>query len=383
MSEINKNDTWESFDLKEDLVRGIYRFGFEKPTPIQGMAIQPIISGSDLIAQAQSGTGKTGSFTIGSLQRIDLASRTTQVLILAPTFELVKQISAVVTSLGSAMDGLVIKTLVGGTSVIDDSNELRANCPHIVIGTAGRVYDMIRRKNLRTDDIRLFVLDEADEMLSKGFKDQIYDIFRYFNDNVQVALFSATMPEEMLTLSSKFMRDPVQIILKPEQLTLECIQQYYIALQNDANKYETLKDLFSFLQVSQCIIYVGTVKRVEDLHTAMIADGFPVCCIHSSMDKTERDKALQSFRKGTFRVMISSGVTARGIDVQQVSTVINFDMTRSYETYLHAIGRSGRFGRKGLAINFVTKQDIDFMRRLEKHYSISINELPANIESLI
>jgi superfamily II DNA/RNA helicase len=347
------------------------------------MAISPIVNGFDLIAQAQSGTGKTGSFTIGSLQRIDVASRTTQVLILAPTFELVKQISSVVSSLGSAMDGLVMKTLVGGTSVSDDSNELRNNCPHIVIGTAGRVYDMIRRGNLKTENIKLFVLDEADEMLSKGFKEQIYDIFRYFNDNVQVALFSATMPDDMLALSAKFMRDPVSITLKPEELTLECIQQYYVALQSDSNKYDTLKDLFAFLAVSQCIIYVSTVKRVEDLYTAMIADGFPVCCIHSAMDKSERDKSLQSFRKGTFRVMISSGVTARGIDVQQVSTVINFDMTRSYETYLHAIGRSGRFGRKGLAINFVTRQDIDFMRRLEKHYNITLNELPANVESLI
>jgi translation initiation factor 4A len=347
------------------------------------MAIAPIVSGRDTIAQAQSGTGKTGSFTISSLQTINLSEKTTQVLILAPTFELVKQISTVVSSLGNAMDGLVIKTLVGGTSVSDDSLELRNNCPHIVIGTAGRVFDMIRRKNLRTDSIKLFVLDEADEMLSKGFKDQIYDIFKFFNDNVQIALFSATMPEDILTLSSKFMRDPVKIILKPEELTLECIQQYYIALQSDSNKYDALKDLFAFIQVSQSIIYVSTVKRVEDLYNAMVADGFPVCCIHSSMEKSERDKSLQSFRKGAFRVMISSGVTARGIDVQQVSTVINFDMTRSYETYLHAIGRSGRFGRKGLAINFVTKQDIDFMHRLEKHYSISIDELPADIEKLI
>ena len=375
--------SWESLNLKEDLSRGIYRFGFEKPTPIQEKAIPVIIEGRDVIGQGQSGTGKTGSFTIGALQKVDLASRTTQILMLAPTFELVKQISSVVSSLGSAMDGLVVKTLVGGTSVNDDSNDLRNNCPHVVVGTAGRVYDMIRRRSLLTDSIKVFVLDEADEMLSKGFKEQMYDIFKYLNDNVQVALFSATMPEEILTLSEKFMRDPVKIIMKTEELTLECIQQYYVAMNDDQSKYDALKDLFAFLQVSQCIIYVSTVKRVEDLYNTMIADGFPVCCIHSSMEKSERDKSLQSFRKGAFRVMVSSGVTARGIDVQQVSTVINFDMTRSYETYLHAIGRSGRFGRKGLAINFVTKHDIDFMRRLEKHYNITISELPADLEKLI
>lgn len=375
--------SWESLTLNEDLSRGIYRFGFEKPTPIQEKAIPPIIEGRDVIAQGQSGTGKTGSFTIGALQRVDITSKTTQVLILAPTFELVKQISSVVSALGSAMNGLVVKTLVGGTSVTDDSAELRNNCPHVVVGTAGRVYDMIRRRSLLTDSVKIFVLDEADEMLSKGFKEQMYDIFKYLSDNVQVALFSATMPDEILTLSGKFMRDPVKIVMKTEELSLECIQQYYIALNDDQSKYETLKDLFSFLQVSQCIIYVSTVKRVEDLYNTMIADGFPVCCIHSSMDKSERDKSLQSFRKGAFRVMVSSGVTARGIDVQQVSTVINFDMTRSYETYLHAIGRSGRFGRKGLAINFITKIDIDFMRRLEKHYNIKIDELPSDFDKLI
>ena len=375
--------SWESLNLNEDLSRGIYRFGFEKPTPIQEKAIPAIIEGRDVIGQGQSGTGKTGSFTIGALQKVDLTSKTTQVLMLAPTFELVKQISSVVSALSSAMNGLVVKTLVGGTSVNDDTSDLRNNCPHVVVGTAGRVYDMIRRRALLTESIKIFVLDEADEMLSKGFKEQMYDIFKYLNDNVQVALFSATMPDEMLTLSEKFMRDPVKIVMKTEELTLECIQQYYVAMNDDQSKYDALKDLFSFLQVSQCIIYVSTVKRVEDLYNTMITDGFPVCCIHSSMDKTERDKSLQSFRKGAFRVMVSSGVTARGIDVQQVSTVINFDMTRSYETYLHAIGRSGRFGRKGLAINFVTKHDIDFMRRLEKHYNITISELPADVEKLI
>lgn len=377
------SDNWETFNLKEDLVRGIYRYGFEKPTPIQQSTIAPIVAGCDVVAQAQSGTGKTGSFTISALQLIDISSRTTQVLVIAPTFELVKQISTVVAALGSAMDGLVLKTLVGGTSVSDDARELQTNIPHIVVGTAGRIYDMICRRNLNTSTIKLFVLDEADEMLSRGFKDQIYDIFKYFNDDVQVALFSATMPEEIITLSEKFLRSPVKIVLKPEELTLECIQQYYVALPDDKAKYETLKDLFSVIQVSQCIIYANTVHRVEELYKNMTDDGFPVCCIHSAMDKSERAASLQKFRSGAFRVMISSGVTARGIDVQQVSTVINFDMNRNLDTYLHAIGRSGRFGRKGLAINFITRYDTDFMRALERHYKISIKELPEDVGKLI
>jgi translation initiation factor 4A len=374
---------WDSLNLKDDLLRGIYRYGFEKPTPIQSTSILPIIEKKDVIAQARSGTGKTGSFTIGALQRIDVSKNTTQVLMLAPTHELVKQISVVVSNIGNAMNGLLVKTLVGGTSVMEDSIELRNNPPHIIVGTPGRVYDMIRRKNINMNSIELFILDEADEMLSKGFKEQIYDIFKNFNNDVQVAIFSATMPEDVLTLTNKFMRDPVKIILKPEELTLECIQQYFVALPGDNDKFETLKDLFAFLQISQCIIYVNTIKRVNDLYEAMKKEGFPVCHIHSSMDKTERDKTFQKFRTGSSRVLISSGITARGIDIQQVSVVINFDITRDVDTYLHAIGRSGRYGRKGLAINFVTKQDLDQMRKIERHYGISIKELPSDIRNLI
>ena len=374
---------WDSLNLKDDLLRGIYRYGFEKPTQIQSTSILPIIKKKDVIAQARSGTGKTGSFTIGSLQRIDVAKNTTQALLLAPTHELVKQISLVVSNIGNAMNGLLVKTLVGGTSVMEDSIELRNNPPHIIVGTPGRVYDMIRRKNINMNSIELFILDEADEMLSKGFKEQIYDIFKNFNNDVQVAIFSATMPEDVLTLTHKFMRDPVKIILKPEELTLECIQQYFVALPGDNDKFETLKDLFSLLQISQCIIYVNTIKRVNDLYEAMKKEGFPVCHIHSSMDKTERDKTFQQFRTGSSRVLISSGITARGIDIQQVSVVINFDITRDVHTYLHAIGRSGRYGRKGLAINFVTKQDLDQMRKIERYYGISIKELPKDVKSLI
>lgn len=383
IKEITEITDWESLNLKDDLLRGIYRYGFEKPTPIQSTSILPIIEKRDVIAQARSGTGKTGSFTIGALQKIDISKKTTQVLILAPTHELVKQISTVVSNIGNAMEGLLVKTLVGGTSVMDDSSELKNNPPHVIVGTPGRVYDMIRRKNIHMNTIKLFVLDEADEMLSKGFKEQIYEIFKNFNEEIQVAIFSATMPEDVLTLTNKFMRDPVKIILKPEELTLECIQQYFVALPSDNDKFETLKDLFSFLEISQCIIYVNTIKRVNDLYEAMKKEGFPVCYIHSSMDKSERDKTFQQFRTGSSRVLISSGITARGIDVQQVSVVINFDITRDVHTYLHAIGRSGRYGRKGLAINFVTRHDLDQMRKIERHYGISIKELPKDVRSLI
>lgn len=375
--------TWDDINLKDEILRGIYRYGFEKPTPIQTLAIIPIINRQDIIAQAQSGTGKTGSFTIGALQIIDTSVSVTQVLILAPTRELVKQIQNVVTNISNAMESLKIYTLFGGTSISDDSQYLKKNYPHIVIGTVGRVYDMMNRKLLKTKNLKLLIMDEADEMLSKGFKEQVQSLFPYFSQEMNIALFSATIPNDIMNVSNKFMNNPKMITLKPEELTLDCIQQYYVAVRSDTDKFDVLKDLFSILEINQSIIYVNSKSRVDDLHYAMTNEGFPVCCIHSSMDKSTRDDALTKFRNGQFRVLISSGVTARGIDVQQVSTVINFDIFKNVHTYLHAIGRSGRYGRKGLAINFVTKYDINLMKRIEKHYKIDIKELPANVKELI
>lgn len=377
---------WDELDLKEDLHRGILAYGFEKPTSIQQKAIKPIIDGNDIIGQAQSGTGKTGSFTIGCLQRIDLTSSTTQAVILSNTHILAKQTFSVVNSLSHYMDGLVTKLLIGGTSVSEDINDLRSRKPHIIIGTPGRVFDMMKRRHFETEHIRLFIMDEADEMLNKGFKEQIYEIFRYLDDNVQVALFSATMPHEILTLTDKFLRNPVKITLKAEDVTLKGIKQFYIAVSSDQEKFDCLKDLYECISASQSIIYVSSRERVTRLYNAMISDGFAVCYVHSEMPSSDRDNTIDKFRNGEYRVMISSAMTTRGFDVQQVSTVIIFDMEtfiNNLENYVHAIGRSGRFGRKGLAINFMTKQDTTVVKAIEDRYKTTIEELPSNVSDFI
>lgn len=361
--------------INTNLLRGIFNYGFEAPSNIQKTAIPAILKGKDVIAQAQSGCGKTGAFTISSLQTVDISKNETQVLIIAPTHELVNQIGMVTENIGSNLDGLIVKTLVGGTSIKQDTEDLKRRTPHIIIGSAGRIYDMIQRKRINVYTVKLFVLDEADEMLARGFKDQIYKIFQYFNENVQVALFSATVPDEMLTIANKFMRDPVKITVEKERLTLACIEQYFVALQNDDAKFDMLKKLFDSLTVNQCIIYANSVDRVIELYNSMMRDGFSVCCIHSSMKKEEREKAFFEFRTGVYRVLISSNVTARGIDVQQVSTVINFDIPGCVHNYLHRIGRSGRWGRKGLAINFITRRDIAMIKRIESHYAFEMKEL--------
>jgi len=371
---------WDDMDLKHELLRGIYAYGFEIPSEIQKKAILPITKGNDVIAQAQSGSGKTGSFSIGILQKIDINLSKTQALILAPTHELAKQIAIVIQALGSHFDKPVqVKTLLGGTSIREDVQQMRENVPHIVVGCVGRVFDMLSKGHIIGQDLDMFVLDEADEMLSKGFGEQIRDMFQlFFRDNIQVVLFSATMPPDILRLTSQFMREPVKIMMKPEELNLKCIQQFYVAVQNDYVKFEVLKDLFSAISVSKCIIYCNSVRRVQELFFTMQKEEFSVVNIHSSMEKEEREKVFAQFRHGDARVLISSDITARGIDIQQVSTVINYDIPKCVHNYLHRIGRSGRWGRKGFAINLVTKQDIYDLHAIEKHYAITIDELPSS-----
>merc|ERR1712127_347486 len=351
-------DSFDDLDLQEGLLRGIYSYGFERPSAIQQRGIRPILDGRDTIGQAQSGTGKTATFTIGALQRIDYSNRECQALILAPTRELAQQIQKVVLALG---DYLKIKchACIGGTSVRDDIDRLRDG-QQCVVGTPGRVLDMISKRHFRVDDLKIFVLDEADEMLSRGFKDQIYDIFKALPPNVQVCLFSATMAPEILDLTTKFMRDAVRILVKKDELTLEGIRQFYVAIEKEEWKLDTLCDLYETLTITQAIIYCNTRRKVDFLADQMTKRDFTVSTMHADLDQKERDLIMREFRSGSSRVLISTDLLARGIDVQQVSLVINYDLPfpSKVENYLHRIGRSGRFGRKGAAINFVTSSDV-------------------------
>jgi len=374
-------DSFDDLDLQEGLLRGIYSYGFERPSAIQQRGIRPILDGRDTIGQAQSGTGKTATFTIGALQRIDYSNRECQALILAPTRELAQQIQKVVLALG---DYLKIKchACIGGTSVRDDIDRLRDG-QHCVVGTPGRVMDMLSKRHLRADNLLVFVLDEADEMLSRGFKDQIYDIFKTLPANVQVCLFSATMAPEILDLTTKFMRDAVRILVKKDELTLEGIRQFYVAIEKEEWKLDTLCDLYETLTITQAIIYCNTRRKVDFLADQMTKRDFTVSTMHAELDQKERDLIMREFRSGSSRVLISTDLLARGIDVQQVSLVINYDLPQNMENYLHRIGRSGRFGRKGVAINFVTNNDVRAMKEIERYYHTQIEEMPMDIADMI
>lgn len=378
---------WEDdkINLSTQLLRGIYAYGFEKPSPIQKKVLVPMTSmkNRDIIAQAQSGTGKTGAFAISVLHKLNLNDykniTKTFALILAPTHELAMQSMRVFTNIGKFMKpALKVELLVGGTSIEDNKNNLTQNVPHIVVGTPGRVQDMLRRKYLKVNDLKTVIIDEADEMFSSGFKEQIYKIMQYFPEKIQIGLFSATMDNDLEELSKKFMVNPIKILVKAEQLTLQGIAQYFVNLNDDMQKYETLKDIFGTLTISQAIIYCNSTKRVDDLEEAMKEDDFPVRKIHGKMRESERKQTYKDFKEGGARVLITSDLFARGIDVQQVSIVINFDIPKNEHTYLHRIGRSGRWGRKGVAINFQTKYDIARLKKFEEYYNTQIDEMPAN-----
>lgn len=337
--------------------------------------------GRDIIAQAQSGTGKTATFAVGILQMLDRNVKECQALILAPTRELAKQIVDVTVNISDFME-VKVHACVGGTAVRDDIRTLQSGV-QVVVGTPGRVYDMINRRALQLDSMRTFALDEADEMLSRGFKDQIYDVFKYLPENVQVCLFSATMPLDILEITTRFMRDPIRILVKRDELTLDGIKQFYISVEREEWKLDTLCDLYETLTITQAIIYCNTRRKVDWLTDEMTAKDFTVSSMHGDMDQRERELIMREFRSGSSRVLITTDLLARGIDVQQVSLVINFDLPLNRENYIHRIGRSGRFGRKGVAINFLTTPDVRYLHDIETFYNTQINEMPVNVADLI
>lgn len=381
------DEVHESFDemgLHENLLRGIYAYGFEKPSAIQQRGIVPFCKGFDVIQQAQSGTGKTATFCSGILQQLDYGLLQCQALVLAPTRELAQQIEKVMRALGDYLE-VKVHACVGGTSVRDDQRILMSGV-HVVVGTPGRVFDMLRRHSLRPDYVKMFVLDEADEMLSRGFKDQIYDIFQLLPSGAskfQVGVFSATMPPEALDITRKFMTKPVRILVKRDELTLEGIKQFHVNVEKEDWKLDTLCDLYETLAITQSVIFVNTRRKVDWLTDKMRARDHTVSATHGDMDQNTRDIIMREFRSGSSRVLITTDLLARGIDVQQVSLVINYDLPTQPENYLHRIGRSGRFGRKGVAINFVTRDDERMLQDIQRFYNAVIEELPANVADLL
>jgi translation initiation factor 4A len=377
-SEAKIYDTFDIMELPEDLLRGIYAYGFQKPSAIQQRGIMPIVQGRDVLAQAQSGTGKTGTFCIGSLTRIDPLIPNPQVLVLVPTRELAQQIETVARTLGEYLK-IKVYGATGGTPLRDDITALK-NGAQFVVGTPGRMWDLMRREHLKRDNVRVLIMDEADQMLEDRFREQVVEIMKLgFPSQTRVSLFSATMPPEVIEFTKNILQDPVRILIPPEQVTLEGIKQYYVGLDRDEWKFDVLCDIYQQLNINQALIYCNKRQRAEWLATKMKDAGFSLECIHGDMDVSERRSRMDDFRKGTVRVLISTDLLARGIDVQQVSLVINFELPVQRENYIHRIGRSGRFGRKGVAINLIAGDEMRLLKDIEKYYSTTVDELPQNL----
>jgi len=386
ITEIQK---FEDLKLNEPILKGIYNYGWDSPSPIQSKAILPILQGYDIIAQAQSGTGKTGTFSISSLTIVDPKLNAPQVLMLSPVKDLSMQTYKIIKELGK-YTGIKVTLLIGiGLGKGEERVQDRSDIPEpdfkaqIVVGTPGRVFDSLRRKKLNINNLKLFILDEADEMLSKGFKEQVQNIFHYLTQNTQIALFSATMPKDIIEMTKEFMKNPIKILVKAEKLTLEGISQFYVNVESDKQKFDVLIDIYDTIRVSQGIIFVNSKQKAIELKELLDSKNYTVSMIHGGYNQYERNDILNEFKLGKSRILIATDILSRGIDIQQISLVINYDIPYKVEPYLHRIGRSGRFGKKGIAINFVTMDELPNLRRIEKFYCTTTEPLPMNFMNLI
>jgi translation initiation factor 4A len=379
--ELKMYDSFDEMGLQDNLIRSIYSYGFENPSKIQQLAIVPMSKHTDILAQSQSGTGKTGAFTIGSLSVVDTSIKSPQVLVICPTRELSQQTERVARALGTHMN-LKVLSATGGNQLRADISTLKAGAQFIV-GTPGRIYDLIRRGDLSVDHIQYVILDEADQMLEDLFAEQIKAILdNKFPATTRLALFSATMPQNVLEVAENYLNNPVRILLPPDEVTLEGIKQYYVSLEREDWKLPVLLDLYQQIAVNQALIYVNKRQKAEWLAKQLSAQGFTLEYIHGEMEVGERKKRMEDFRSGSVRVLISTDLLARGIDVQQVSLVVNYELPMQRENYVHRIGRSGRYGKKGVAVNLIYGDEMNAMKEIERHYSTTINELPEDLGAL-
>ncbi|OHT02781.1 ATP-dependent RNA helicase eIF4A [Tritrichomonas foetus] len=375
-------EDFEQMELNAELVHGIFSYGFKYPSDIQTLAIHPIVQRRDIIAQAQSGSGKTGAFGIGILNNLDLSVVSTQALILSPTRELATQTHDFMSTIGKKMKNLTVELFIGGHQQSEDQAKA-AQLPHVAVATPGRALDLITTGNLRCENLRLICLDEADELLGEDFVKQVQEIFSYLKPEIQILLFSATIPPSIFDVMIQFMKDPVKILVKAEKLTLEGIRQFYVNVVETSNKTPTLIDIFGRLSIQKAVIFANSKATVDFLKQEMEGQNFTVSAIHANLAQSERDRIMHQFRLGATRVLIATDLIARGIDVQQVTLVINFELPKDRESYLHRIGRSGRYGRKGVAINICDNSDMNTVQHLEKFYHTKIDVLPNDIASYV
>jgi len=387
----NFDDMGGDEGLKENLLRGIYAYGFEIPSRIQSLAIPQILNGREILAQSQSGTGKTGAFLISAIQMIDENLNAPQVIILSPTHVLAQQTYMVGKSIVNFFENISFSFTVGGTDRLQNLKELglkskdNEKVAQIVVATPGRLLDLLQSNASLFDHIKLFIVDECDELLAGSFRDELKNIIERLPTTIQICLFSATLTNEVVTLADILLKNPVKILIKKEKMTLEGIIQTYIDIVREEQKLDILLDMLSTLQISQFIVYVNTKKRAEWLGRELEKENYAVMTLNGGYNKLEIAEIIRNFKQGKAKCLISTDLICRGIDIQQLSLVINYDMPRAdnIQTYIHRIGRTGRYGKKGLSINLVTKYEKDVQNLISLTFKCPIKPLEQDFIKLI
>lgn len=387
-------DTFDSLGLPADLVRGLSGYGFTTPSQVQQQAIPAMLSGRDVFAQAPSGTGKTGAFSVGILSRVDPSVKCCQAVVVSPTLELAMQTQRVLAGLSKHMGVSVYGVLKGG-SLREDAHAIRGGLGQVIVGTPGRLLDYMRRGAIPACGVRSVVLDEADQLLGPTFVEEVREVVCGLPDGAQRCLFSATVPAALMEMSGRVLRDPVCLLLSPERVTVGGIQQYHVLLDREADKGDVVCDLFECLSPSKAVVFVRNGKTVEWLCDKLSSCGFGVgvggggggrVCVmglYSDMGAVERSRALEEFRSGPARVLVCTDAMARGIDVQQVSLVLNLDLPGDREMYIHRVGRCGRWGRQGVAITLIRDKQVCDLQDIEAAYKTRIPCLPSNLWDVV
>jgi len=377
-----KNSGFDELNLNEELLKGVYLHGFNQPSAIQLKGIKAIHTNKDCILQSQSGTGKTATYLLGVLNKLT-NDKAVQGIIITPTRELCEQVHTVASSLSKFMNKNIVKC-VGGTNIYQNIKELRT--AHLVIGTLGRIHHMINEKKLNIHGLKFIVLDEADELLEDEIPKTLLELFDKAPNGVQVVLISATMPQNVFTASGKFIHDPIKVLLKNHEIAVDTISQFYIDVETEEFKFDTLMDLYNIVSTSQTIIFCNTIRKIEWLEENLKKNNFPITVIHSNMTQAERDVVVKEFRDGKTRLLLTTDLLSRGIDIPQVNMVINYDLPINKETYMHRIGRTGRFTKKGLSITLVRMKDPSDAKtlfRMKQFYKIDIKEMPTDINNYL
>ncbi|XP_035650942.1 probable ATP-dependent RNA helicase ddx6 [Oncorhynchus keta] len=372
-----KGNEFEDYCLKRELLMGIFEMGWEKPSPIQEESIPIALAGRDILARAKNGTGKSGAYLIPMLERIDLKKDYIQAIVMVPTRELALQVSQISIQISKHLGGVKVMATTGGTNLRDDIMRLDETV-HVVIATPGRILDLIKKGVAKVDRVQMMVMDEADKLLSQDFVVLIEDIISFLAKGRQILLYSATFPISVQKFMGKHLQKPYEINLM-EELTLKGITQYY-AYVTERQKVHCLNTLFSRLQINQSIIFCNSTQRVELLAKKITQLGYSCFYIHAKMMQEYRNRVFHDFRNGLCRNLVCTDLFTRGIDIQAVNVVINFDFPKNAETYLHRIGRSGRFGHLGLAINLITSEDRFNLKSIEDQLVTDIKPIPGSID---